>query len=981
MPPLVKEPKPEDLYPRAQWDADPKKRAEGMEYLKEPCQDQDTLETIANRISKPWKKVHAADLALLNWGTADWPQVNWYLSTATEGRQWTGDAGITFKWVTGNPASTIWVPKLRPEPHIRFRSPGKNDVGHVSLDSDADAQINTLVIPPVYSIELKLGETDALFNPIGGGPKGGDKGVQQRLQATGYLYSALDHPNLISITNKVWAHYKELHKAPHPHTPLPGAPADPTEPELITRLKKETENNIVSMMYGDFPSRSGQLHVGRLPRPGEFAAIRLPGGYCFNRSSEFRRPDYRHNFDKYGLGEDRHKLEDELLKANELFHAVPLVATVHRVLPDGTTEPAKGVTVYFQLVKPDDFPANEKLKAPPLRDKEMDYSKDWMWTNIDYNRAGFMTSSLDYNTVIRPIARGALGVPPADREAWIDVRVNAATASVTERRKLRFDVDSLVERALQNQAPFEVDNQGPEAFVKKVFEENKPTDPNDPQAGNAPAKFGGKRDISVSGEGDKNNGVFEIKKERDGFHKTHRGDPYINYTPLTPAEAVTPIEETGEDGKTVKVHDHAVKAVTNENGHAGVIFRPSRCGGDRYKIRAYVAPPTLSFDGTDPNGPVDTTGTLVVWRNLRIYRYAQWPRPASANACSDPVKRIFVRAHTFDNALPADLTAFWNNRGYASGIPPVALSDDKNEEAIHNRTDFLNRGNYSQVYRPFNHRFTGLVYEYGRAYCECIIERHAKQPDRDPRPIPQDEFRAAMAAARQACQDSKKVGKAIDWELLMLDDPSPFMFCMTSAMHYNGIISGTNSDPRTGAAYAVGGGAFPVAATDTLVQDDVQPIRSAVGNNGAYALMSHIAGDGILPGLTIVQSCDGATWDHFHPATGANEAAICTSGIAGPDRAMFLHYARRVYLGNFPYSATANAMHEFGHVLQRTHQRQIPGNGDINFHETQSVPGVKPSGTGTCVMSYMGCYGEHCGRCSLALRGWITKSRHTEAGA
>jgi hypothetical protein len=68
-------------------------------------------------------------------------------------------------------------------------------------------------------------------------------------------------------------------------------------------------------------------------------------------------------------------------------------------------------------------------------------------------------------------------------------------------------------------------------------------------------------------------------------------------------------------------------------------------------------------------------------------------------------------------------------------------------------------------------------------------------------------------------------------------------------------------------------------------------------------------------------------------------------------------------------------------VLDRTHQPTVPNNGDAGFHEPQSTVGAKPGRTGTCVMSYMGCYGELCGRCVLALRGWRTKSKHFPNGA
>ena len=83
-----------------------------------------------------------------------------------------------------------------------------------------------------------------------------------------------------------------------------------------------------------------------------------------------------------------------------------------------------------------------------------------------------------------------------------------------------------------------------------------------------------------------------------------------------------------------------------------------------------------------------------------------------------------------------------------------------------------------------------------------------------------------------------------------------------------------------------------------------------------------------------------------------------------------------MYINNgfsFPYSGTANAAHELGHVLVRQHQRPEPNNGDADTHELQA--------TCVCVMSYKGCYGQFCGRCGLALRGWKTKSSTFAGGA
>ncbi|MBW1789499.1 MAG: peptidoglycan-binding protein, partial [Deltaproteobacteria bacterium] len=139
----------------------------------------------------------------------------------------------------------------------------------------------------------------------------------------------------------------------------------------------------------------------------------------------------------------------------------------------------------------------------------------------------------------------------------------------------------------------------------------------DPQVDNCHSTFGGKRGKAVAGN------VFELKvdmanhkkltktptehdkKARPGFYAAHTGDR---------ADAVK--EPFFQEPETAPgAHKHAVKSNSNKNGQAGLIFKPSPSGGDRYRIRAYIDPPPKEGDTeADKQKVMVETGTFVVWR-------------------------------------------------------------------------------------------------------------------------------------------------------------------------------------------------------------------------------------------------------------------------------------------------------------------------------------------------------------------------------
>ena len=1020
-------------YRLAHWLEKPHGAPDGVPpYDKYMYKDGESFASIGRMISMPWRRIIPTELQVFNFGTSGSTKVlNYYLHRycgCTETDE--SDKKYIFKSTDANPF--IWVPRPVRNPAAgRHRSPGRSDVGHVAMDElDDKKHTNTLVVKPEYAVTLELGDIDALFGDIGSSANPGrTTSVRQRLQALGYLYVPLGNPRhgkRLRIANRVWNHYKKIHTKPNQ--------SDRTNTEALAILKRQIQRNILSVYEGDTSPIPGQPLDGRLPDPeipevpasapqvpdsatqgpdsatevpdsatqgpdsttevpdsapqgpvrpqqdavpAEFAAIRLPGGYAATNS--MWNGDYYDAQYEYDIGHNRHEIEDTILEGNEFLHKIPIVATVHRVHPDGTCEPAEGVSVYFQLLMPHDLPDDCPVKAPDPRDKEMNQSAEWWAWGVDEPEDPAVTDPSLTWPQVQTIARAhKANDDDTARHAAVTAAVRVAVAAVrpripdnqqeTVRNNANIDVNWYIDeaRAARN-TEMEIDDAGPKRFVDTFFSNQAADKPipgpyadQDPQKNNVDKDYCGKRRIPVQGQGAAA-GVFEIDTTRTGLH-SRRSDKHADYGPMTAAVAVEPTVEDDGAGNNVQRHAYAVRATTNNKGNAGVIFMPSRCGGDAYRFRAYVGPPTLEFDGRDPEGPVTETGTMVVWRNIRLHQYVQIDHGSKAGTHAD-VKATFRRNKgnpaASGNTGNTDFNRHWDSQSFNTGMPNVDLSEaatggDRCNKAGHGS---FNTSSYRSVdvAPPLS-----LVQQYRRAYCELIVE----QINRQPRVVDYEEYKKVLKVAKQKMADCNWMGRVIDWNALLICEcdtndrtkvGSPYIFTLRLRRDYNRIIA---ADGYTG------GGA-------RLRASDLSNVRLTVGFGGALALIEQFSEKGAC-GLSIVQSLDGCNWDQVQQGADGDDI-VATSGIAGGSRAALLSYPAATYL-NFCYAVTCNAAHELGHVLTRPHQHPEPSS-DVKAHEvqgqvnTEPVPADPKAGMCTCVMSYFGCYGDYCGRCLLALRG------------
>jgi hypothetical protein len=393
---------PAKKYEREKWLLEPCKPEPKVEYEKYFYRPGETFETIARGMSMPWRPLNAGGLMVLNYGSGLQAEVNWYVRNHNAGGadRAEGDGVIPLDAKT-DPNPFVWIPRPIPNWNGAYRSRGEQDVGHVAPDVKTGEHMNTLVIPPVYTISLELGDLDALFDST---PAGSPSAIgrAQRLQALGYLYTPLGHQRLFNSPDpknsgktltgayeRVWKYYREVvHKDKKP------VGRDLTEREMDAILQQETRSNIIGLLPGASTAlKKGEFLTPRLPLPGEFAMIRFPGGYCYNdRIHRFADRDdasYR-----YKLSADRHTLEEAVFKDNPLMGKTPIVATVHKIDENGERKPAEGVSVYFQLVPPDDWPEDVAAAATKATANERaTQAAAALLSNTDPNKTSELTQA------------------------------------------------------------------------------------------------------------------------------------------------------------------------------------------------------------------------------------------------------------------------------------------------------------------------------------------------------------------------------------------------------------------------------------------------------------------------------------------------------------------------------------------------------------------------------------------------------------
>jgi hypothetical protein len=218
--------------------------------------------------------------------------------------------------------------------------------------------------------------------------------------------------------------------------------------------------------------------------------------------------------------------------------------------------------------------------------------------------------------------------------------------------------------------PLRMDPGAPGDYLKNHLDGYEPSPDGDPQAGNAHHDVGGKRLMAALGD------VSSSVEDPDWGVMQN-----VFCTPRSGGFMPLPSQPQGE-----KI-PHAVCVAADAQGRAKVTFAPSTIGGDAYRLRAFVGPPTIGKEKLTEEDAAFETGTMIRWRTIRACRYLWTDNVAKKRDLPPEIVR------------QADKSGF--GHAYINNPKPLKPID-------------------------LRKRFTQ---ELARAYCELIIEPRALKPE------------------------------------------------------------------------------------------------------------------------------------------------------------------------------------------------------------------------------------------------------------
>ena len=477
----------------------------------------------------------------------------------------------------------------------------------------------------------------------------------------------------------------------------------------------------------------------------------------------------------------------------------------------------------------------------------------------------------------------------------------------------------------------------------------------DPQRGNCLHDRGG-----IAGQGNQDNGsdvaghVFRVESTA-GFNAAHTAPASGTVNAIT-RTVFFPLAERVNDAD----RKHCVKAKTNSEGEAGVIFTPSRCGGDRYRFRAFLGPPTINGAGADGQGDTAVrvdTGTLVNWRNLRISRYVRQPADAVDGTLLVDAQANAVGLNIGNIVLPAVATA-------ADYLQRVFAADGT---GTLQGTNGLRVADFTFVV-PAPGGFDPLPVQWARAFVEVEIDRAANGGTVEA--LDDAEWESAR---QQAVRDGRgamgAMGLSLDLDrLFYMGAHKPAALAagnavvhlpMRSVQSYNGPVGA----PAVTAIQRIGAGG-----------NTVSRIQDLVGNYMIPGFIRALSFNGYTPGMTIVQAAYGCTWTMFSNNAQGNysnssgesfdyHAGALWAGAAAYPTAPIVPAPAPAQLPWANYGYTSNVCHEVGHTVFCLH-----ANPPEAFNAIRHDPAA--NNLSVCVMSYQNCEGHYCAKCLFALRGW-----------
>jgi len=477
----------------------------------------------------------------------------------------------------------------------------------------------------------------------------------------------------------------------------------------------------------------------------------------------------------------------------------------------------------------------------------------------------------------------------------------------------------------------------------------------DPQVNNCHKDHGGLGGNPVLGNVFEENvnlanyGAAADNKPRPGFYAAHTGDraddieePFLNI----------PTAATVSGDK----HKHAVTVKTNDDGYGGVIFKPGKAG-DSYRIRVYVNTDDFASDGTGMDAVRVDTGSMVVWRNVRISKVWQMP-------CTDIAELVQTQVVEQTEDALGKFLHILSDTTKETMLFDTGFTDKDETHVGYSTVDLSEKGDANCAY-------DGFFWQMGRAFNEITLDPGAGTPVL----LQQSDWQAAIDAAITFAKANNIAGtRRIDVEKLVIRDPgkvtaadSFVLIPLRTPVVYNAMLpSGSPKKIRlTGAGKLQDSGDLDTWFDQCLL----------------YPFAHHLASKGCLPGLCMLQIPTISTW-HYTKLLGDYAIGlgyrICVMN-AGKDKYPYSALqtntnapSRGPYTLKRPgttkdlddYGYSALMAHEWGHCLFKEHALPNPASG-ARLRKRHD-----PVADGYCVMTYLPQEGQFCAKCLYGLRGW-----------
>jgi hypothetical protein len=491
-----------------------------------------------------------------------------------------------------------------------------------------------------------------------------------------------------------------------------------------------------------------------------------------------------------------------------------------------------------------------------------------------------------------------------------------------------------------------VPNVGPRPFITNAQQHN--FDANDPQRYNTHQSRGGKRGMAV----------------------------LTNLMDSLPNAAFPNMNAVQNSARP-----HAVKAQTNGQGKAGILFKPSRMGGDRYRFRVFLDPiGSRASDGTEANAVKFETGRFTVWKHILWFRFLRKPLPAlpASNTLAGVQARLSILGY---DTGPVDGILGGRTRGAVRAFqgnnhPPLSVNENPNDANTQAALD----AEYQNYLTTIGQSLGNLDFAYAQGqflqfYCQLeIAQAQIMQP------MTEEFYLAAFRWARdqaQANQNSFALGQRYNL-LIMFPDyfQTPFLFDIAHPREYN---------RKRGAGYPQASNAndylryWRDAALCIYARNGLLDLFMRYFNGNASPTSAPNANINRYssPGLTVVRSITASRLMFAPNQAGQvqipnNIPASRASGIARAERGCYVFYGTDIYQ-NWPYQGdgySKNTLHEFGHTLYlRHHFTSDPTDANAGTHGVGDFR-EDHDNTDRCLMGYRYCEGEYCGKCHLKIRGW-----------